>query len=339
MPAPLFSTVYMDTMHMPSLSGYKYIVQGCCSLIYWPEWAMLSKENTVALGKWILHDIIYRWGLLLEIITNNGPAFLKALAYLEKHYHIKHIRISRYNSHANGIVERSHFEVREAIFTACDRDELKWSGVAYSVFWAERVTIRCRMRCSPYFSVTGTHPLLPIDIVEANYLLLPSESILSSTNLITQPAITLQKRCDQLSKLMEQVYQARVSTAIRFEKKHWHTIHNYNFQLGDLALIRNIAIKKALDCKMRPQYLGPLIVISRNEGGAYIISELDGSVFDRPMAAFQVIPYSARRKLKIPPLEELINISQKRLQELKDSKDQDPKADDEAYSKDFENYW
>ena len=59
MPAPLFSKVYMDTMHMPPSSGYKYIVQGSCSLIYWPEWAMLIKEDAAAIGKWILHDIIY----------------------------------------------------------------------------------------------------------------------------------------------------------------------------------------------------------------------------------------------------------------------------------------
>ena len=185
MPAPLFSKVYMDTMHMPLLSGYKYIIQSCCSLSYWLEWAMLAKENTVTLGKWILHDIIYCWGLLLEIITNNGPAFLKALAYLERHYHIKHIRISSYNSHANSIVERSHFKVREAIFKACNRDKSKWSGMAYSVFWAERVTVRHRMGCLPYFAVAGTHPLLPIDIAKANYLLLLPDSILSSTDLIT----------------------------------------------------------------------------------------------------------------------------------------------------------
>ena len=127
---------------------------------------------------------------------------------------------------------------------------MKWSGVAYSVFWAERVTIGCRMGCLPYSAATGTHPLLPIDIVKANYLLPPPDSILSSTNLITQCVITLQKRHHQLSKLMEQVYQARVSAAIRFKKKHWHTIHNYNFQLGDLVLIRNTTIEKALNPKM-----------------------------------------------------------------------------------------
>ena len=75
---------------------------------------------------------------------------------------------------------------------------------------------------------------------------------------------------------------------------------------------------------MRPRYLGPLIVISRNRGGAYIIAELDGSVFDRPIAAFHVIPYFARAQLTLPPLEELLDISQQRLWELEDSRDADP---------------
>jgi hypothetical protein len=319
MPAPLFSKVYMDTMHMPTSSGYKYIVQGRCSLIYWPEWAMLQAENAKSLAKWILHDIIYRWGLLLEIVTDNGPAFLKALKYLEKHYHIKHIRISGYNSRANGLVERSHFEVREAIFKACDGDENKWSNTADSIFWAERVTIRRRMGCSPYFAATGTQPLLPIDIAEANYLLPAPDSPLSTTDLITRRAITLQKRREQLATLKDKVFEARVRAANRFETEHAHTIKHFDFKLGDLVLVRNTAIEKSLNRKMRPRYLGPLIVISRNRGGAYILAELDGSVFDRPMAAFRVIPYFARRKIDLPPLEDLLDISQRRLTEMENS--------------------
>ena len=162
MPAPLFSKVYMDTMHMPVSGGFKYIVQGRCSLTHWPKWELLRQETGRTLATWILNSIIYRWGLLLEIVTDNGPAFLKALSYLEKHYHIKHIRISGYNSRANGLVEQSHFDVRKSIFKACDGEESKWLTTAYSVFWAERVTVRHRMGCSPYFATTGTHPLLPL---------------------------------------------------------------------------------------------------------------------------------------------------------------------------------
>ena len=68
-PAPLFAKVYMDTIHLTPSSGYKYIVQARCSLTHWPEWEMLRKESAKSLATFILHNIIYRWGTLLEIVT------------------------------------------------------------------------------------------------------------------------------------------------------------------------------------------------------------------------------------------------------------------------------
>jgi len=72
---------------------------------------------------------------------------------------------------------------------------------------------------------------------------------------------------------------------------------------------------------MRPRYLGPLIVVSRNYGGAYILSELDGSVLHRPIAAFRVIPYLARKSIPIP--EQFIDIPESRLKELEKTDDID----------------
>jgi hypothetical protein len=71
------------------------------------------------------------------------------------------------------------------------------------------------------------------------------------------------------------------------------------------------------------------MVITQNKGGTYIIAELDGSVFDRPVAAFRVIPYFACTKLDLPPLHNLIDISHARLEEMKNSSATDPKEDDE----------
>ena len=184
------------------------------------------------------------------------------------------------------------------------------------------------MGCSPYFATTGTHPLLPFDIVEASYLLPPPDAVLSTTDLIIRRAIALQKRRSQLAELHDKVYDARRKAAFIFEKEHAHTIRSYNFKLGDLVLIRNTAIEKALNRKMRARYLGPCIVISKTKGGAYIIAELDGSVFDRPVAAFRVIPYFARSVIALPPLDTLIDVSLARLTQMENSTLPDPEEDD-----------
>lgn len=271
---------------------------------------MLRKETAKSLTYFILNNIIYHWGTLLEIVTDNGAPFVKAMDYLAKAYHVGHMHISGYNSWANGIVERSHFDMRQALFKACDGEQSKWASVAYSVFWAEQVTVRRRMVCSPYFTTTGTHLLLPFDIMEANYLLPLPDSTLTTTDLIARRAIALQKRQPQLAQLHNKVHDTRLKAMVQFEKDYAPSIKDYDFKLGDLVLVRNTAIEKSLNRKMRARYLPPCIVIARNKGGAYIIAELDGSVFDRPIAAFRVIPYFAQMKLALPPpLDSLIDIS------------------------------
>jgi hypothetical protein len=177
------------------------------------------------------------------------------------------------------------------------------------------------MGCSPYFAATGSHPLLPLDIAEATYLQPPPHSILSSTDLITRRTITLQKRSTNLEQLYSKVYTARLEAVKRFELVHQRTIRDYNFVKGDLVLMRNTQIEKSLNRKMRPRYLGPLIIIDRNYGGAYVLCELDGSVLHRPVAAFRILPYLARKSIPLPP--NFLDIDPKRLDELRTTEEVD----------------
>jgi hypothetical protein len=302
---------------MPTSGGFRYIAQARCSLIAWPEFRKLRKENSTTLGDWIFEDLLCRWGSLREIITDNGKPFIAALEYLAKKYKIYHIRVSGYNHRANGLVERSHFDIRQSLYKAVDGKQNEWSRGIYSVYWADRVTIRRRMGCSPYFALTGAHPLLPLDFLQATYLMPPPDSILSTEDLIVRRAITLQKRSDQLAQIYTDVFKARREAAIRFEKDHHASIKNYDLKPGNLVLLRNSQIEMSLNRKMQPRYTGPLVVVSRNKGGAYILCELDGSVLHRPIAAFRVIPYLPRKHVPLP--DDFLDIDAKRLNQLEET--------------------
>ena len=90
-PTPLFMKMYMDKMHLPKSGGFKYLVQGHCSLTHYPEYRILCTETMKTIGDWIFDNILCQWGALCEIIMDNSPTFVKALDYLGKQYHIHHI--------------------------------------------------------------------------------------------------------------------------------------------------------------------------------------------------------------------------------------------------------
>jgi hypothetical protein len=179
----LFHKAHVDTMYMPRALGYRYIVQACCLLSSYPEHQKLRKENRSTIGAFIFEDIFCCWGALEEIVTDNSPAFIEALNWLAEQYGIHHIRISPYNSQANGIVERRHLDVREAIMKVCDGEERKWPTAMHAVFWAERITTRKALRHSVYYIAHGVEPLLPFDLTEATYMV-PPQSAMSTIELI-----------------------------------------------------------------------------------------------------------------------------------------------------------
>ena len=51
-------------------------------------------------------------------------------------------------------------------------------------------------------------------------------------------------------------------------------------------------------------------------GGVYILCNLDGTLLHAPVAAFQVVPYFARREINAPNLDLFIDISTERMHKL-----------------------
>ena len=179
---------------------------------------MLWTDNGAALTSFICEDILCRWGPLSKIVTDNGPAFLQALDVLADRYQIRHIRISPYNSQANGVVEQHHLDVWEAIIKSNPGEESCWHTAAHSVFWAEQVTIQQSTGLFPYFMVHGVEPLFSFDIAEATFLLpLPDTDPLSLSGLTAWHAHQLQKHQEDLESIQEHVLKARFESVKHFE--------------------------------------------------------------------------------------------------------------------------
>ena len=326
-PIPLspMMRIHADSMVMPG--RYKYFVHARCATTSWPEGRALTAESAKAIGEWLFQDVLSRWGALSEVVTDNGTPWIKACDYLARKYHIHHIRISGYNSRANGIVERPHFSVRDALVKAAGGESDRWHAYVHTVLWSERATRRRRFGCSPYFAVTGSHPVLPLDFTEATYLVPPPDALMDTADLIARRAIALQKRAEDVARLRSRMYETRVREAREFEVKHRATIKDFNHAIGTLVLLRNTAIEKSLNRKTRRHYLGPYVVLARNKGGAYVLAELDGTVFDRPVAAFRVQPYFARKD-PIPLAGGALDTNERRLNELAASVDAGEGAED-----------
>jgi hypothetical protein len=74
----------------------------------------------------------------------------------------------------------------------CNGEEIKWPTAMHAVFWAKQVTTHKALEHSAYYIAHRIKPLLPFDLTEATYMVLP-QSAMMTTELVVLQAQQLQK--------------------------------------------------------------------------------------------------------------------------------------------------
>ncbi len=326
----VFQVLHADTIHLPKASsGHKYIIHSWCTLTSWIEGRTLANKMAQAIGEWLFKDIISRWGCLSLIVMDNGKQFRAALKYLEKKYRIRGILISLYNSQANGRIEQPHWDVHQALYKVCGGIENQWHHYFILIMWADQVTIQKRMGCSPFFAVTGVHPVLPLDVLEATWLVEYPGRIIEDWELCGLRAIALQKHANKVEEIRQNMDATKRERMLQYTKMNANKIKEFKFKCSNLVLLQNSQIESSLNVKMKPRYLGPLVVIHRTKVGNYILAEIDGAIIHSKIAAFRVVSYLAQKSIDLEGrILELMNMAHAELQKLMDSPELKDKVPD-----------
>jgi len=290
----LFAKVYIDVMHMPVANGFHYIVAAKDDLSGTSEAIPLRNATAKALAKFFWEYIYCRYGAPLHVVTDNGPEVKEAFERLLERMNIPQIKITPYNHHANGVVERGHFIIREALIKACKGRISDWPKRVPEILFADRITISRVTGFSPFQLLHATDPLLPLDLAEATFLVEGFKSGMSTEDLLVMRARQLEKHPDDVERAAETLRKARFASKEYFERRFIKRLSRTIYKRGDLVIVRNTKIELSHNRKHQPRYIGPYEVIRRTESGNYKLKELDGTVMHYSYAAFRILPYITR---------------------------------------------
>lgn len=296
-PVALFQKVYIDIMRMPKSGKLAMIVAARDDLSGVCEAKALESANANSMAKFFWTQIYCRYGCPRRVITDNGAEVKAAFEVLMTTLNIPHVKISSYNKHASGVVERGHYTMREALVTSCGGQMSKWPDKLPLAVFADRITVSRITGFSPYQLLHGADPILPFDLAEATFLVEGFRSGMTTAELLTLRIRQLSKHDRDIKKAAETLKQARFYSKAQFEKKFKRKLQKEEYKKGELVLIRNVAIETEVSSthKTDDRYLGPYEVVRKNKGGAYILKELDGTLFSKnPTAAFRLMPYITR---------------------------------------------
>jgi hypothetical protein len=172
-----FSHLHIDLVGpLPKSAGYTHLFTIMDRTTRWPEAVPVSATSATDCAAALFSEWVQRFGLPAAITSDRGPQFTSAVwAALCRLLNIRHIPTTAYHPQSNGLVERFHRRLKDALRARAAGDRwtahLPWVMLGIRSAWREGTSF------SPAEAVYGAQPLLPGQYLAAEED--PSPSFLS----------------------------------------------------------------------------------------------------------------------------------------------------------------
>jgi hypothetical protein len=267
----------VDITYMPGRRGKQYLIIARDDMSGWVEARAVANKEAKTVALFIWEDIICRHGVFWRMIVDGGGEFKSEVIDLLNKWGVDRIQVSAYHAPANGMIERGHQPLKNALSKLGD----DWVINLAAVLFADRTTVHGPTGYTPFYMVYGREPILPVESRFPTWRTIFTEEVTDRSKLLELRARQFQMREEDAEEAIYQKTRRRQEGKEVFDARH--RIRSKPLERGDIVLrhdsVREIDMSSRRKLDFR--WLGPYQIYSANkEKGYYKLKELgpDGAL-------------------------------------------------------------
>ena len=161
-PSRRFEHWNVDLVTLPRSNGFRYLLTAVDRFTRWPIAVPITDISAETVMDALAHGLVASFGIPSSITTDRGSQFSSAVwQQLLKTWNIKAHFTTAYHPSANGLVERFHRRLKEALLALGEDDPSNWFWRLPCALLAIRTTLKPDVGASPADMVYGEGLAVP----------------------------------------------------------------------------------------------------------------------------------------------------------------------------------
>jgi len=153
----------------PMSNGQNYIFSAICPFSKFIVLKAIRSKNSDVVAKVILDEIILKWGMPYEVLSDCGGEFSSELySALLKLLGIAKLRTTSFHPQGNGCCETMHRTMHKLLSKVVSESQRDWPQLLNYVAFCYNSTMHSSVGFSPYFIMTGRDAKWHIDFLLNN---------------------------------------------------------------------------------------------------------------------------------------------------------------------------
>ena len=250
--------------------GMRYIIVAICFYAKWCETVCTKDFTALTTAKFLINQIICKFGFMNKIVTDQGPNFESNLfKELCNELKIDKLRTTAYHPQSNGEVERQNRTLKFILSKYVNRNHTDWDMYLNSTVFAYNTAVHNTTGKSPYEVLFGR-----------------IENGLNDVRFTTEQSKTwsndfLRKTEENRVKNLQEI-ELNVKKAKENQKKYYdqNVYMREKFDVGSKVWLKNHVTKVGHSRKFTVKWLGPYLVEKNIDDINFIVKRLsDNKVF------------------------------------------------------------